>query len=260
MKNNGHRLNECLSDIVLDRIVAGDYQQALHAEHLNVCHTCQMRLRLFQDEHDTEQAHIAQLIHVAQQYRFKRQQRNKIWRWVELPKLLMASAAVAACVLLIMFTHHDDLLNKSQNTNAIRIKGTNLRFFVQRQGEVLKGRSGDAYQTDDALRFVVSNNQPSFFFLVGVEESGKVTAYYPYHGEQSIKLEAGVDMPLPGSLVLDTSQETEYYIGIFTDKALDFASIEQAVQAVNYKVYSMEEGLKTIDLPGVHHLIIVRRE
>ena len=101
---------------------------------------------------------------------------------------------------------------------------------------------------------------PVYFFLVGVEESGKVSAYVPYGGDRSVRVMPGIDQPMAGSLVLDDSPQTEYFVGLFSDEPLHFDDILAEVDAVRAEHETVDEGLEHLDLPGQHRWVVVRKE
>ena len=135
-----------------------------------------------------------------------------------------------------------------------------MRFFVQRGDEVAPGVSGDPYREGDALRFAVSSDAPRHFLLVGVEESGQVSAYHPFDGDRSTPLEPGVDVALPGSLVLDDSAGAEAFVGLFTDEALEMDRVRAAVSDALAVHGELDSALESVDLPGQHRWIVIRRE
>jgi hypothetical protein len=167
---------------------------------------------------------------------------------------------MACAALLVLVDGQDRAARPESGTDDIRVKGTSLRFFVQRAGQVMPGESGGRYQAGDALRFVVSNGTPSFFFLVGIEESGKVSAYYPFAGDRSVRLAAGVDLPLAGSLVLDEAPGGEVFLGLFSPEPLTFDAVVRAIREAQGTGPAWPESLRSIGLPGQHHWLVIHKK
>lgn len=248
---------DCLSDLAMDSLVAGSQPESSYHAHLSACERCSARLDLFRSADKTATPTVEQLLAVAQ--RPQRTPRRQPSRWA-LPSrwmMIFSAAAFAVAVLVLVPTLRNDQSNGVLEN--LRIKGTNVRFFVRRGDDVVPGRSGERYRTGDALRFAVSSGVATYFFLVGVEEGGKVSAYHPFNGNQSARIEPGVDAPLPGSLVLDASPQTEYFLGVFTPEPLTFSDVEVSVRRARERHGSSLEALQKIDLPGEHHWIVVRK-
>lgn len=168
----------------------------------------------------------------------------------------LAAAGVAAGIVLSMQSDAP----RVDAAGGLRTKGAGLRFFVQRRGEVKPGESGAAYRQGDALRFVISNDRPGFFFLVGIEQTGRISPYVPFGGERSMPSPVGADVALPGSLVLDASAATEFYVGLFTSEPLHFADIRTAFErAIAANGVSLQ-ALRAVSLPGRHAWIVINRE
>ncbi len=255
----------CLSDLALDRMVAGGEAAADAASHLEACPRCRERLALLEQHRDDSTDLVEGLIRAARHGGTRLpdlEPSEPRSSGFPMPRLAVAALVVLAVTASAVWMLEQRFERDGADTAAdtLRIKGSSMRFFVQRGDEVVPGVSGDRYREGDALRFTVSNDQPVFFFLVGIEESGKVSAYVPYDGERSEELPPGIDAPMPGSLVLDGSDDTEYFVGLFTAKELELAEIERAIGEARSGHDAMEEALEALPLPGQHRWVIVHKE
>ncbi len=257
----------CLSDLALDRRVAGERAKAdqdrEQQQHLDTCPRCRDRLALLEAARAQAEPEIERML------------RNALARartvepapaprsgWLIWGRPALAGAALVAIALAWGVLRQDpaETTGCELPAESIRIKGVSMRFFVQRGDEVAPGVSGDRYREGDALRFVVSSDAPRFLLLVGVEESGRVSAYHPFGGERSQALAPGVDIALPGSLVLDDSSTAEAFVGLFSEAPLEVADVRVAVDEALAASPGLERALETLDLPGQHRWIVVRRE
>ena len=238
----------CLSDLALDRIVAG----APRTEHLSACARCQARLESFEDAQRAAKVSVSRLIARAQA-EAQEPTPERWWRTGPF-RSLMAAFAVAALLFVVIPR------KPPPPVPGVRAKGHGLRFVVQRDGRQVPGVSGARFLPDDALRFLVTASAPGYLFLVGVEaRSGKISAYHPFGGAQSARLKVGADMPLPGSLVLDRSSDDEFFLAVFSDEALRFDRIKRAIEGTRGSEGYSLDSLQQLSLPGEHHWIVVKK-
>lgn len=242
--------SKCLSDLALDRFVAEGGTIAQAPEHVIGCESCRGRLALFLSMQEQTRTRVARLVQSAQ----ARTPIKKVsfFRRFAMPMLLLTATASVAVVLV-----RHPLQEQALQDDAIRIKGTRLQFFRQRGTEVTRGRSGDTFKEGDALRFLVTSNSAGHFFLIGIEPTGKISAYFPFEGSRSAPWPGGNEVPLPGSLVLDASQGTEYFLGIFSREPVELEQVRLAIQESLRK--DKELPKIGINVPGNHHWIVVNK-
>jgi Domain of unknown function (DUF4384) len=244
----------CPSDLVLDEVVAGTGSRDTIAEHLAFCERCRSRLDLFESCAARTAPLVQRLLRSAS--RSLPPPRATVLEWLDRRALRFGLAAGCAAAVVAVAVGLRAPPAPPSAPEEVRIKGSSMRFFRQRSGEVTNGVSGDTFLPGDALRFVVASGSTGWFYLVGIEPSGKVLPYYPYGGERSVPIAGGKEITLPGSLVLDESKGTEYFLGIFSPAQLRLEQIRSAV----------DEALKTgrplprgIDVPGAQHWIVIRK-
>jgi len=178
----------CPSDLVLDDIVAGTRPRDAH---IGGCASCQERLARFERIAQAARPQVAALVERAAAQHAER--KSASWRWWSLGATL--AAAMGALIII------------AQPVDEVRTKGLGVavQLFRQRAGEVMKVDSSDEFRPGDALRFVVDTVRPIDYALAEVEPGGKIIV------QQRGKLEAG-RTALPGSLVLDDSGGTEWFV------------------------------------------------
>lgn len=243
---------DCLSDLLLDEIIAGDRSRDAHAAHLDACAWCNDRLGLLGAETEASRHQVEMLVaRAAESARASAPATRSVW-----PRFLLAAGAMAAAaaVMLVAVTGGDD---------GDRAKGSAMGFYVQRHGEVRRGVSGDTFQPGDALRFTVSSGEGGYFLLVGIEPSGEVTAYHPYDGEGGVPQAPGAEVALPGSLVLDETPGTEFFLGIFSSRPVRVDQVRRAVTEVRRELGPTaplsRAALQRLELPGIQHLVVVNK-
>jgi hypothetical protein len=190
----------CPSDLVLDDIVAGTRPRDAHVEG---CASCQERLARFERTAQAARPRVAALLARAEAPHAER--RRASWRWWSLGATLAAAMAVLVVV--------------ARPVDEVRVKGSGVavQLFRQRAGEVMKVDSNDDFRPGDALRFVVDAARPIDYALAEVESGGKIVVH------QRGKLEAG-RTALPGSLVLDDSRGSEWFV-LVTDAKDPLAAV-----------------------------------
>ena len=144
--------------------------------------------------------------------------------------------------------------------DTTRSKGDALRFYRQRGGEVTAGVSGDRFLEGDALRFVATTSEDAYLLLVGIESSGRASAYFPYGGNRGAPVRASVELALPGSIVLDGFPNDEFILAVFHSKPVAVADVERALAALHADPPLDLATLQRLRLPGRHHWIVLRRQ
>lgn len=238
----------CCSDLTLDRWIA-EGQTELPDKRAVACAQCRDRFAELRADAEAAQTVVTRALARAQERARRR------WRYRG-PWLLGSTTAVAAmCVVSWWWlpTGAPPLLS------GVRAKGVALQVFVQREGTVRGARSGDRFQEGDALRFVMTTGEARYLFLVGIEENGQVRAYHPFGGDRSVRLRAGVEVALPGSLVLDGSPATEYFLTLLTQEPIAFEDIEDAVALTKRRGRMSLEQLQSLALPGRHIWFVARK-
>ena len=254
----------CLSDRVLDAVVAGDTPAAEHRGHLDACPRCRERLALFEAAGAQAAPEIERMLRIARaRARSVEPDPPRRASWLSWRGLALAGAALVALALAWPLLRPPPPASAPSDElpgETLRIKGVSMRFFVQRGEEVVPGDPDQRFRTGDALRFVVSSDAPRHILLVGVEASGHVSAYHPFGGDRSVPLEPGIDVALPGSLVLDDSTSPEAFVGLFTDEPLEIDRVRGAVADALATHPELDPALESLDLPGQHRWIVIRRE
>lgn len=249
----------CLSDLSRDRIVAEGELSDDDRLHLDSCRDCSAKLESLRSASAEARPTVARLIAAA----VVEVETSKVSSWRPGLFRFLAFAGTAACLGMVGLWSVgpvDSTLQKHQY-ESVRTKGTNVRLFVRRDGVVYPEREIARFRPGDELRFSTSNATATFFILVGIgQKSGSFTVYYPFQGEASMKLSPGIDVPLPGSLVLDESPETEIYLATFTNVALSASGVGEILRESHAKGVRSLTAYQELELPGSNHWFEIRRE
>jgi hypothetical protein len=205
------REESCLSDLRLDRLLAGelagDAESAARA-HLAGCTDCQARRAAVEEE----RARFS----VPPPARMRRARR----RWWPAVAPLVAAAAAA----LLMWSAARDA-----DPPATRTKGGHrLGFYVARDGVVTRGADGDELHPGDELGLTLTTTAPGFAVVASVDGGGAVSIYHP-DGPRAAPIAAGEDQELRGSLLLDDTLGPETLHAFLCAEPVPVAEVRAAV-------------------------------
>jgi hypothetical protein len=117
------------------------------------------------------------------------------------------------------------------SSTQTRTKGTpRLGFLVKRGENVSVGQPGARLSAGDLLRFTVSAPEARYVTVLGREQSGAVSVYYPA-GANAQRIPAGRETVLDSSVRLDGSVGQERLLGVFCDRAVEVAELRRRVSA-----------------------------
>jgi hypothetical protein len=175
--------DDCLSDRRLDALLAGELEgetRALAEQHLSECGRCAARRdEMAGDAAAFLAAHppVAKVVRLAPRRR---------WLWG-------AGLAAAAALFLVV----------RMPAPAERTKGSgSVGFFVRHGESVRRGGPGERVMPGDALRFVVTQREPSHVAVLSRDAAGQASVYFPA-GARALRVEAGVERALDSSVILD---------------------------------------------------------
>jgi hypothetical protein len=214
------RPESCLSDLVLDRWLAGELTGEATRAHLRACPLCSDRLRALEQEPELlpgpgpspRPAHPGSVSPVTSRKRI----------------LAVASGAAALAAALAMVVKLRQPMPLETET-GLRSKGDlQLEVVVRhRDGQSETVLPGDALSAGDVVRFVVSTPDPGFVFVIGLDAAGAATPYSPAVGVPA-PLPAGRAQALPGSVILDETLGAERFLLLHCN---DATSVDVAVEA-----------------------------
>ncbi|MCU1278147.1 MAG: hypothetical protein JWM53_1693, partial [bacterium] len=191
------RAESCLSDLALDRLVAGERVEAAVDAHVATCAECAARLADFR----REQLQAAPLLD---------ELRLRPARVVPLPRrrwIVAVPIFAAAALVLFLF------VPRLRTLPSERAKGGAAALVLDvvvrhADGTVEALAPGKRVRAGDAVRFVVSTARPGHLVILGLDAAGKVSVYVA-DGGQAHPIVRGARQAMPGSIILDDTPGAE---------------------------------------------------
>lgn len=217
------RPSSCLSDLTLDRLIAGaPTTRAAVESHLTTCTLCAQRL----DELRRLNVRAA-LVLADGPGRLRR----RLWRgtFVRATQAFAAVAMLALVVLLPMWRHvGGGPLDERAKGQALPLELT----LVARQadGRVVELSPGGRVHAGDAVRFLVSAGRDGHVVVLGLDAAGKVSVYVA-DGERGLHVDSGPRQPMPGSIILDATPGAERVVALLCPERLAVTDAVDAARA-----------------------------
>jgi hypothetical protein len=207
---------DCLSDRRLDALSAGELEsEAAGAarEHLARCARCAARREAL--ARDAEAFLAAHPAPPAQRVVALSTRRR--------PRALWWSAGLAAAAALLFMVRSPEPQERSKGEGSVG-------FFVRHGDTVRRGSSGERVMPGDALRFVVSQREPSHVAVLSRDAAGQASVYFPA-GEHAVLVDAGVEHALDSSVILDEVLGTERLYALRCTRAVELAPLRARLAA-----------------------------
>jgi hypothetical protein len=102
------------------------------------------------------------------------------------------------------------------------------------------------------LAFVYSLDRPRHLLLLGIDDAGTVTRYFPAQGTGGAPLAASPHAQLPVGIELDARKGEERLYGLFSDSVLDEAEARRALTQALSRARTHGAGIPSmgeVDLP-----------
>ncbi len=146
------------------------------------------------------------------------------------PALALGAAAVALLVVLLLVRPWAE---PEPDTDRIRIKSDELAlgFLVMEQGRPVVAEPGRVVHPGDRIQFRISAPRGGFVHVVGVDQAGKVSVYYPRPDESVEPYPGGSGRPVPGSVILDATLGRERIFALICERPLGRARLAERVLA-----------------------------
>jgi hypothetical protein len=153
--------------------------------------------------------------------------------------------AIAATLLVFLGT--GVFYSARRNLSEMRIKGdTEISVFTLDSLNNPVSGSNMKFLPGKRIQFTYSCGADNNFLLFSIDQTGKITQYFPDTASMSMKLTPGRDMPLPNSILLDDYLGNEAYMAIFSKTPVDVNQVLEHVK-VSFKrkpdLLQLETGL-----------------
>ncbi len=205
------RAETCLSDLILDRWIAGEIREGTELSaavkaHAASCSSCAARLQRLEAAKATFPAEL----------------------WVaraRRPRRIVALGALSAlAAALLLF-----LVRPPPPTERPK-GGLALDVVVRHEdGRVEQLLPGSRVASGEAIRFRVSANDAGYLTIASLDSGPRVTLYYPDEGE-SLAIEAGRGQLLDGSITLDDTLGPERIVAMLCNRPLPRDVIQRSLE------------------------------
>ena len=218
------RAPDCLSDLRIDRMLAGDLDGGAREQardHVAGCAACASRVAAFEAARAATPpaTDLEAIRRIAAAPPARAARRRRRWLW---PSLGMALAACAAAVVVAVRPP------APESDDATRTKGgAHLGFFVKHGDAVRRGGPDESVSPGDLVRFVVSTPRPAHLAhlaIIGLDARGAVTVYFPVAGVADT-VDAGTDVELPRATLLDGTLGPETVAAFFCERPVDLTAV-----------------------------------
>ncbi len=228
------RKEACLSDLQFDALSAGDLEDAARAAfvaHIADCERCRARsanldvdAASFLEAHPNPPRREASLKRRTPIPPPSVRPRRK---W-EGPAFYAVTAFALAAGLLLFLRGAP---NETRHDDGVRSKGSDhIGVFIKRGENVTSGADQDIVAPGDALRFSVSNTEPRFVAIFGIDSTSKVSTYYPAEGSRAVRLAPSQNEALPFAVEFDDVLGEEHVVAVFCANETPLSSLRLAIE------------------------------
>ncbi|MDB4970659.1 MAG: hypothetical protein JWN44_6348 [Myxococcales bacterium] len=215
------RDESCLSDLVLDRLVAGESparpDPAAVEQHLGSCAVCSARL----DELRRDRSLAAPMLAAGRRRHTVLRRRRFL---LAAAPALLAAAATLLLLLMPRLREHLPERIKGGGNGAALLLDVAVRHA---DGKVEALQPGGRVRPGDMVRFIVSTARPGHLVIMGLDTAGKVTVYVA-DGEAPRAIDRGARQVMPGSIVLDATLGAERLVALECDLRFNLADAVDA--------------------------------
>lgn len=185
---------------------------------------------------------------------------RKTFQRIFAPRAFVAVLAMAGLAGLMIVTLREERPAEPQ----IQLKGgVGLSFYASyasgAQGKVEPGKDGMDLPAGAQLQFVYSNMESPYLYLVGVEENGAITAYFPDRGVLSGSVQTGSKIKLPQGLSWEPKSAYERFYALFSQEPVPIGEVRAAVSQLASEGKTVERATK-LPLPYAQASILLNRK
>ncbi len=166
--------------------------------------------------------------------------------------------ALAASLLLAIGGLY--LFRMEQKPSFAQVKGgSSIALYKKGEEGIVEKQTHHVYTPGEQIQITYSSVSNKYLILLSIDETGKISSYYPQHADSSVLIETGADIPLPNSIVLDGYIGQELFIALFSSKPKYVPLLISKIKSKVVKQGSLEQ----IDIPhlndeDVHTILITK--
>ncbi|MBN1577809.1 MAG: DUF4384 domain-containing protein [Chitinispirillaceae bacterium] len=171
----------------------------------------------------------------------------------------MRTALALAAGLVLAVGAGSLLVNRSGE--AYRTKGgVALNLFAQDTAGSPVVRREPVFTPGERIQFTYSCGNERYFILASIDDTGRISVFYPAEGDNSMLLEPGRDLPLPNSIVLDEYIGKELYIAVFSARPLQVAAVVDKIQRALTVQPDLCKTVLKIENAAIRSILLTKRE
>ena len=220
----------------LTRFHAGDLEKekrdAIQA-HLSTCDHCAEFIRhldSFRQEFASSHYRQGFLALVRKEAQGDFQEAKSWWQKVFGPSrrvFLASSVATLLILAVVVFMNR----NPKDNSSSIRMKGSeiSLSYLVMENSRPVLAKPNRILHPRDRIQFRLSAPRGGYVHIVGVDEAGAVTVYFPLPGMEPEIYPGGSGRPVPGSIILDDTLGKERVFVLLCEKPIGRTQLEHKI-------------------------------
>jgi len=215
--------------------LAKEHEEKIRA-HLSSCSECASFLKeLDSFKLEFSSTHSRQGILALVKARSEKDTLEKLQWWRSYPiltrGLLLGTGLASALIIVAVFIPLLHRNTDSEKKASIIVKGPeiSLSYLVMENGKPILARPGRILHPKDRIQFRLSAPRGGFVHIVGVDEAGSVTVYFPLPGVKPEPYPGGSGRPVPGSIILDDTLGKERVFVLFCEDPIPRASLAHKV-------------------------------
>jgi hypothetical protein len=231
------RPESCLSDLALDRHLAGERLSEQEQGHLRGCPACTARVRELE-------ADAARFPRVPGDVDALARGGPRGARIRLLSRAASAGAALAAAAAILVW-----LVPEGPSGQRTKGSDVSLAVYVRRSDtKVEQLRRADPVSPGNSIRFAVTTTKPGHLKILGVDQARRVTPYAPL-GTTMREVSVVRGLLLEGSIILDETLGAERLVAMLCSEPIPFADVERVVTRALSAAAGDPKEIGRLDLP-----------
>ena len=179
-------------------------------------------------------------------------------KYLSFPNMRRYYALAATIVLLLVGS---SVYYSLQRQNRDRIKGeTGIGIVVQDLNGNIEKRDSHIYHPNERIQILYSCAGKNNFILVGIDDKGTLSIYFPQEGDSSIGLQKGADIPMPNSILLDDYIGRELFLAFFSDEKLYVPNVKKHILKEFNRVNSLHKLMQIRFRTADIHAVLIEKQ
>lgn len=219
----------CPSKLILEEYWLTGTASHEMREHVNGCLPCQQKMTAWEEERRS----------FLKKYSFERFQEEAVMRRqgflkrflrsLILPppalRISLAFASIACLMMVILWPHHEGPQISPKG-------GATVGYYVSRGDERRLGEKEMVLSPGDVLEFFYSSERDGYLLLIGLDENGHLSTYFPVSGDESKPIPKGQNISLLVPVIWSPRASYERFFGLFSEHPISVRGGQDAVSTL----------------------------